>query len=245
MRADAAIIGGTGIGERLRKLGGKPAQIATRFGKFHYLIVQIAGKRVAVVSRHGAGHKLPPHKVNYRALAAGAKKLGVKMVFSTAAVGSLREDWTAGHMAVCSGFIDLSGRNVTVFDTVVQHTDFSEPFSSQGRCALLRGAKGSGAQVHDGGVYVCANGPRYETPDEIRAYRTLGGDVVGMTAATEAIVMKEIGIPYACLAIVTNLATGISTSPLSHEEVVREMERSGERALAILTKATALVDEKS
>ena len=161
------------------------------------------------------------------ARAAGA--LGARACLATAAVGSLRREWGPGTLVAARDFLDLTYRNVTLHDRKVVHTDFSDPFPA--RDALLQEG------VVDGGVYLGLNGPRYETPVEIETFRGLGADLVGMTASTEAILFREAGIPYGLLAIVTNLAAGLSDAPLDHEEVVVEMERSGARAVAILMEA--------
>jgi 5'-methylthioadenosine phosphorylase len=239
MRVDAGIIGGTGIGERLLALPGEALSVDTSAGTLSGKLVQIGGKHVLAIGRHSEGHKVPPHLVNYRAMALGLKQLGAQACFSTAAVGSLRREWTPGTLVACSDFLDLTGRFQTLFDETVVHTDFSVPFPA--RTFLLRAADEAGERVEDGGVYICCNGPRYETPFEISLYQSWGGDLVGMTAATEAILMREAGVPYGCLAIVTNLAAGLLEQPLSHEEVVVEMTRSGERAMKILSRAVSLL----
>lgn len=239
MKIDAGIIGGTGIGERLLALPGESLHVPTEAGMLRGRLVDIAGKKVFALGRHSAGHKVPPHKVNYHAMALGLKELGVPVCFSTAAVGSLRREWTAGTLVACSDFLDLTGRFPTLFDRQVVHTDFSVPFPA--RTFLMKAAMKESLAVEDGGVYVCGNGPRYETPAEIRLYMQWGGDLVGMTAASEAILMREAGIDYGCLAIVTNLAAGLSDQPLSHEEVVEEMVRSGDRAMRILSTAVSLL----
>jgi 5'-methylthioadenosine phosphorylase len=241
MRADAAIIGGTGVGSRLATLGGDPVTIDTKFGPATGSLINHDGTAILVLQRHGPRHKVPPHKINYRALAMAVKQSGANACFSTAATGGLRDDWPCGTMAVCHDFVDLTARNLTLFDDEVVHTDFSEPFSEKARRALLEAARSLGIQIEDKAIYVNGNGPRYETPYEIRLYRKMGGDVVGMTAATEAILMKEAGVEYACLAVVTNLAAGLAGVPLSHEEVVHEMERSGEKAVVILLKAASMI----
>lgn len=235
MQLDAAIIGGTGIGELLQEVPGKAIHVPTEFGTVRGKIVEIQSKRVLALSRHAAGHKVPPHAVPYRALARACKLLSVKFCLSSAAVGSLRPDLPAGSMVVCSDFIDLTARNVTMHDKSVVHTDFTAPFPARNH--LLNAAKDLDVLVQDGGIYLNGNGPRYETPYEIQLYKKLGADVVGMTAATEAIVMREAGVNYACLAIVTNLAAGISATELSHEEVVAEMKKSGKTAMKIFESA--------
>ncbi len=239
MHVDAAIIGGTGTGDQLLAMPGEVVHLPTSAGFLRGRLLDVEGKKVLALGRHSSGHKVPPHKVNYLAMARGLQELGARACFATAAVGSLRPEWGAGTLVVCSDFIDLTGRFQTLFDTSVVHTDFSQPFA--GRNAILKAAGDVGEKVQDGGVYVCGNGPRYETPAEIKLYTQFGGDVVGMTAATEAILMREAGIDYGCLAIVTNLACGITDQPLSHEEVVDEMKRSGSRALKILMRAVAHV----
>jgi 5'-methylthioadenosine phosphorylase len=238
MKIDAGIIGGTGIGERLAQMDARPLHVPTPAGLLRGKLLQSEGKSILLVSRHSAGHKVPPHRVNYRAMALGLSQLGAKVCFSTAAVGSLRAEWPTGTFVVPNDFLDLTFRNQTLFERTVVHTDFTEAFGPKARTALLGAAAGEGVEAKDGGVYVCGNGPRYETPHEIQLMGKVG-DLVGMTASTEAILMREAGIDYGCLSIVTNLAAGLSDFPLSHEEVVEEMERAGETAVRILLRAVA------
>lgn len=245
MRVDAAIIGGTGVGSRLEAMGGIPVHIPTPFGLARGRLLGHLGRRFLLLQRHGVGHKTPPHGINYRAIAAAVRQSGAAACFSTAATGGLRADWGNGTMAVCHEFIDVTARNLTLFERSVVHTDFSEPFSQAARHWLLEAAKAEGIQVRDKAIYVNGNGPRYETPHEIELYRKVGGDVVGMTAATEAILMGEAGVPYACLAVVTNAGAGMAGQPLSHEEVVEEMERSGEKAVRILLGAAHMAAAKA
>lgn len=241
MRIDIGLIGGTGIGDRLSSLAQSPVHVPTAEGLMRGKSLALDGRNLVVVSRHGPGHKLPPHLINYKAMALGLKALGATVCFSTAAVGSLREEWPSGTLAACFDFLDLSGRNVTLFDRAVVHTDFSTPFGVRARKALSEAAKAKGIKLEEC-VYLCANGPRYETPGEIRLYRQLGADVVGMTAATEAVVMREAGIDYCCLAVVTNAAAGISSRALSHEEVVWEMNRRGDEIVDLLLEAVRRVE---
>jgi 5'-methylthioadenosine phosphorylase len=241
MRVDAAIIGGTGVGSRLSAMGGTPIHIPTPFGLARGRLLTLQGINVLLVQRHGVGHRTPPHRINYRAMAWAVKSLGARACFATAATGGLREDWPNGTIAICTDFVDLTGRNLTLYDRDVVHTDFSYPFAESARLALLSSAEELGVEVHDGGIYINGNGPRYETPYEIQLYRRIGGEVVGMTAATEAILMGEAGVPYACLVVVTNQACGLTGAALSHEEVVEEMESSAEVALEILLGAAAKV----
>jgi 5'-methylthioadenosine phosphorylase len=237
---DVAIIGGTGIGERLAAVPGSPLFVPTEAGMLRGRLVEHAGVRLFAVQRHSAGHSRPPHRVNYAAIALGVKALGARACLSTAAVGSLRPQWMPGQLVACSGFLDFTGRNLTLFDQTVVHRDFST-LAGPARAALIAAADGEGPGIADGGIYLCANGPRYETPEEIRLYRSFGADVVGMTAASEAILMREALVDYACLAIVTNLAAGISPTPLDHSEVVTQMRESGDAAVRILLAAARMI----
>lgn len=237
MHAHVGIIGGTGIGERLLARGGTPIHVPTPAGVMRGRLVTVDDLKVVVTGRHSAGHKVPPHLVNYPALAYGMKALGVKACLASAAVGSLRPEWGPGTFVACSDFFDLTGRNSTLFHSKVVHRDFTEPFGRASREALQAAASEAGVAIQKEGLYLCLNGPRYETPREIVLYRQFGADVVGMTAASEAILMRELEVDYGCLAIVTNLASGISETELSHQEVVDEMKRSGEIAVDLLLRA--------
>jgi 5'-methylthioadenosine phosphorylase len=241
MYADVGLIGGTGVGERLAALGGTALHVPTSEGLVRGKLLEYGGVRLFLLSRHSAGHKVPPHKVNYRALALALKALGIKNCLSTAAVGSVRAEWGPGTLVACSDFLDFTYRNVTLFDRTVVHRDFSEPFAESSRTALLNAGSALRLDVQSKGVYLSLNGPRYETPQEIHTFRSFGGDLVGMTAASEAIVMREAEIDYGCLAIVTNLAAGMTEATLNHEEVVEEMTRSGEKAVQILLRASELL----
>ncbi len=230
-----AIIGGTGIGERLLANAGAAIHVPTSAGMLRARL--IADGRALLVARHGDGHRIPPHKINYAAMANGLKNLGVENCLSSAAVGSLKIDWGSGTLIACSDFIELTTRSLTLFEDNVVHTDITHPFDPCARKALSKSDN-----VIDGGVYISANGPRYETPAEIAFYRKIGGDVVGMTAGSEAIVMREAGIKYACLAVVSNLAAGLAGQELSHEEVVAAMQKSGDSAVKVLLKAAEVLN---
>ncbi len=222
---DVALIGGTGIGSRLAQLGGKPLHLPTPFGMLRGSVLQHQGSSILLVQRHAAGHKVPPHRVNYLAMASGLAQLGVKGCMSSAAVGCLRPEWPVGTLLNCDDFLDLSGRRLTQFHRTVEHVDFTRPFSLH---PLIRQVSSSlGMDVKQGATYLTNDGPRYETPAEIKMMRTLGADIVGMTASTEAIALREAGVPYGCIAVVTNLAAGLSPTDLHHGEVTDVMNERG------------------
>jgi 5'-methylthioadenosine phosphorylase len=235
------IIGGTGFGEAL--VTGQAQTVETEFGPASLIQGSLGlDRELMFVARHGAGHKIPPHRINHRANIAALQQMGVEAVFATAAVGSLQAAIKPGDFVVLDDFLDLTkGGVVTFFDEpgLVRHTDMGQPYHPELRRVLLAT---SGHQdpstVHPGGTYVCLSGPRYETPAEVRLFASWGGSVVGMTSAPEAILCREAALPYAGVAIVTNYGCGLlDTAPLSHSDVEMEMDRSRERLTAWLLRA--------
>lgn len=234
MRIDAAVIAGTGVGEVLESLPGTPIHQPTPYGMFRARLTTFGGKSVLLIRRHSGGHKVPPHKVNYRAFAWGARALGVPAVFATAAVGSLRKEWPVGTIVVATDFWEATYRNVTMFDDEVKHVDFTTPFKLSG--TLVEAASALQIPIEPQGVYVGGNGPRYETAAEIRDL-SVAGDLVGMTASTEAIVFGEMGIPFGLICVVTNPATGLALKPHEHGDVTQQMKAKGEDVVRILERA--------
>ncbi|GMV38087.1 MAG: putative 6-oxopurine nucleoside phosphorylase [Fimbriimonadales bacterium] len=208
--------------------------VPTRFGEARLSHADLDGLPVLLLARHGVGHRVPPHRINYRANAEALRVLGCERCLGVAAVGSLREDWPARTIAVPHDLLDLSGRNLTMHEDEVVHTDFSHPFDEDLRERLLAACP---PETKREAVYVNANGPRFESPAEVRMMRLLGGDVVGMTAGTEAIVMRETGIRYALVCAVTNLASGVGTAPVDHSQVYVQMKQSMGVIAAILRGA--------
>ncbi len=241
MPAKIAIIGGTGVGSKLEKLPGENIQIDTEYGMIPGRISKHDNGEIVALYRHAKGHKLPPHKVNYLGLAQACQLLNVTGCISSAAVGSLRRDWESGTIAVCTDFLDFTFRNITRFEDKVVHTDFTHPFHIHLNQTILKAASIQGIVLNNEAIYVGTNGPRYETPAEVRMFRQLGGDVVGMTIPSEAIAFKEIGVPYSCIAMVTNLGTGLSRSDLSHAEVVKAMDNMGDSVLKISKECLNLI----
>ena len=234
------LIVGSGV-ERLAELG-EQRRVVTRFGPVELAVIELGGVEVAVLPRHGFAHTVPPHRVNYRANISALVKLGVERVLATGAVGSLREELRPGVAVVADDFIDLTRtRPLSLYEGPrVVHADLTEPFCPELRRCLVEAATRVGLEVHDGGVYVCTEGPRFETPAEIRAYRAMGGDVVGMTLATEAALAREAGLCYAALCLVTNMAAGMQ-SAVTAEEVVEVLGRLGSRVVEALSEAVKLI----
>jgi len=229
------VIGGTGVGHLLAALPGKRVAIPTSAGAVHGSLIHLGTKQVLAVQRHSGGHKTPPHAVNYRGFALAAKQLNVKAVLSSAAVGCLRREWGPGTFVACSDFYDFTYRRQTMWDRDVQHIDFTHPFTPALRESLVSVGLKNGIPVQPEGIYMGLDGPRYETPSEIQLYHQWKADLVGMTASTEAILMHEIGVQYACLAVVTNLAAGLSETELHHGEVTDVMVQCGPQVLQLFT----------
>lgn len=232
LRADVALIGGTGTGEILRTWGGRAVCVPTPAGPLRGRLAERDGLTAFLLHRHSSGHRVPPHLVGYKAMALGLAAVGAKCCLSTAAVGSLRTDWAPGTMAVCTDMIDVTGRRQTLFDHSVKHTPMDPAFLA---ARWLTQAAGDLAKPN--ACYVCADGPRYETPAEVKAMVAAGGDVVGMTAGTEAVLFREAGVPYGCLAVVTNIGVGLSPEGVEHGQVTDVMTKAGPAALDIIWSA--------
>lgn len=245
IRADLAVIGGTGVYKADMLTNARDVEIETRYGKVNFLLGVYAGRQVAFLARHGKGHSVPPHLVNYRANIQALKDLGVKKIIATAAVGSLNLTMAPQDFVLLDQFLDFTKvRNCTFFDgnlEGVRHVDVTEPYCPQLRSFLYEKAVNLGIKTHQGGCYVCMEGPRYETPAEIKMLKLLGGDVVGMTNVPEVVLAREAGLCYTTVAMVTNYAAGIAPTKLSHNEVVAVMAQLSENISRLIMTALAEV----
>ena len=168
------------------------------------------------LARHGYGHTIAPHEVNYRANLWALKDAGVDRVFSVASVGSIRKDLKPGSLVVPHQIVDYTwGRRSTFFEgagTPVNHVDFTEPYTASLRKVLLEAAAGAKEKVFDGAVYAATQGPRLETAAEIDRLERDGADLVGMTGMPEAVLAREVSLEYAAIAVVANYAAGRADS---------------------------------
>ena len=228
MEAKLAIIGGTGFYDPGMVDNLQQLEIKTAYGAVPYQHGNYQGEKIVFLARHGKEHNLPPHRVNYRANIWALRELGVACVLSTTAVGSLKREIPPGRLVVIDQFIDFTkNRRHTFYDGTegeVVHTDFTDPYCSRLRQHLSVVMTQKGVPFLEKGIYICTEGPRYETPAEVNLFAGWGGDVVGMTNVPEVTLAREAGLCYANLSLVTNYAAGLSASPLSHQEVVEEME---------------------
>lgn len=212
------IIGGTGL-TRLANLEITHRQVArTPYGEPSGALTfgRICGQEVIFLARHGYGHTIPPHEVNYRANLWALKAHGVDRVVSVATVGGIHPGMIPGVLVVPDQIIDYThGRAATFFvdgDKQVVHLDFTFPYCNTMRAALLAAAAASGIQLRDGGVYGAVQGPRLETAAEINRMERDGADMVGMTGMPEAYLARELELCYAAVGVVVNHAAGRGAS---------------------------------
>lgn len=213
-----AIIGGTGVYGTIHK--SRKEIVKTKFGEVELDIVNIDGEEIVFLARHGKDHSKPPHLINYKANIMALKEYGVEYIYATAAVGSLNENYKPGDIVVVNDFIDFTkSRSVTFFeggDEPVKHVDMSDPYCKNMRELFLKYAKHMNLDIKGNAVYICTEGPRFETASEIKMYRNIG-DVVGMTSVPEVVFAKELGMCYASIGIITNWCTGIAGEIAIHD----------------------------
>ena len=236
-----AIIGGTGVYDPAILEDVREETVVTPYGRATVRIGTFRGLEVVFLARHGAGHTVPPHRINYRANIYALAALGVRRVVATAAVGSLRRALAPGHFVLVDQFLDFTKNRVATFfeggEQGVVHVDVTEPYCPEIRARLAEAGAALGLAVTNGGVYVCTEGPRFETPAEIRMFERLGGDVVGMTSVPEVVLAREAGLCYATVAMVTNYAAGMAGQPLTHEEVLEVMAANGANLRRLILEA--------
>ena len=206
--AQIGIIGGSGLYDMADLSDRREVTLTTPFGdpSGPYLLGTLRGKRVAFLARHGAGHRLTPSELNFRANIYGLKLLGVEYILSASAVGSLKEEYKPLDIVIPDQFIDRTrGRVSTFFGRgLVAHVGFAHPFCRILSRIALDSGTAAGATVHKGGTYVCMEGPQFSTLAESRLYRSWGADIIGMTNLQEAKLAREAEICYTTIALVTD-----------------------------------------
>jgi len=229
-----AIIGGSGLEKLLE--ASKIIQLETPYGAPPPISVGLIGKEeVAFLPRHGPKHDLPPHKVNYRANLHSLKQAGVERVIATNAVGAINNTYFPGDLVIPSDILDFTKSRIgTFFDSApVTHVDVTEPYCNELSTTLLTCCRAINIQAHEKAVLAATEGPRYETPAEIRMFRTLGVDVVGMTGAPEVFLARELEICYSAVCFVSNKAAGMQQK-LSAVEVMAIGKRVMPSMLSLL-----------
>ena len=209
-----AIIGGSGLTQLANLEATHRKAVRTPYGEPSGAITfgTLRGRKVMFLARHGYGHTIPPHEVNYRANIWALHEEGASGIVSVASVGGIREDLGPGTLVVPHQVIDYTwGRRSTFFeggDVPVTHVDFTEPFSPRLRESFFDAARACGETLVDGGVYACTQGPRLESAAEVERLARDGADLVGMTGMPEAALARELDFEYATIAVVVNHAAG-------------------------------------
>jgi len=237
-----AIIGGSGLSQLEGVEGARRRVVRTPYGRPSGALVlgTLRGRKVVFLQRHGPGHTIPPHEVNYRANIWALHAQKAKNVVAVAAVGGIRGDLGPGAFAVPDQIIDYTHGRASTYHTrghgPVTHIDFTRPYCEAMRQRLLRAARAAGVAVAAEGTYAATQGPRLETAAEIGRLERDGAHLVGMTGMPEAALARELGLCYAALAIVVNHAAGRGAAEreIRPEELRVVAERAAGRVRAIL-----------
>lgn len=239
-----AIIGGSGL-TTLSSLDVSHREVVrTPYGEPSGAVVfgQIAGQPAMFLPRHGYGHTIAPHMVNYRANLWALQHHKATGIISVASVGGIRDDLQPGEIVVPNQIIDYTwGRKSTFFEgngTPVTHVDFTEPYDAGLRQRIVKAAAALGIEIKVGGVYAATQGPRLETAAEINRYERDGADLVGMTGMPEAVLARELGLPYAAINVVANHAAGRGSSAngIHFDSLEHVLQEAMGRVRAIIEK---------
>ncbi|MFJ6212578.1 S-methyl-5'-thioadenosine phosphorylase [Streptomyces sp. NPDC092296] len=247
---DVGVIGGSGFYAFLDDV--TEVAVDTPYGPPSDSVVvgEVGGRRVAFLPRHGRGHHLPPHRINYRANLWALRSLGARQVLGPCAVGGLRPEYGPGTLVVPDQLVDrTSGRVQTFYDGVpladgrvpaVVHVSLADPYCPVGRQVALTAARGSDWEPVDGGTLVVIEGPRFSTRAESRWYAAQGWSVVGMTGHPEAVLARELGLCYTSISLVTDLDAGVETGEgVTHDEVLAVFAQNVGRLRTVLFDVVA------
>ncbi|MFF7989181.1 S-methyl-5'-thioadenosine phosphorylase [Kitasatospora xanthocidica] len=248
VRAELGVIGGSGLYALLDDV--TEVRVDTPYGEPSdaLFVGEVAGRRVAFLPRHGRGHGLPPHRIDYRANLWALHSLGVRQVLGPCAVGGLRPEYGPGTLLVPDQFVDrTSGRVQTFYDGLalpdgtvpgVVHVSMADPYCPAGRRAALDAARDAAWEPVDGGTLVVIEGPRFSTRAESRWFTANGWSVVGMTGHPEAVLARELGLCYTSFALVTDLDAGVESGEgVTHAEVLKVFAGNVDRLRTVLFKA--------
>ncbi len=247
MKAEIAIIGGTGFYDPKLLRNAKDIKMRTPYGSPSDAITlgELEGKRMAFLARHGKKHTIRPTDVNSRANIFALKKLGVKRILAPSTIGSLREDFRPGDVVFIDQFIDRTTKREESFyaGKRVCHISVAEPMCSELRHTLIKSAESLAIDAHRTGTYVCIEGPRFSTKAESRMHRMWGADVVGMTLVPECVLAREAEICYACIGTVTDYDVW-KDHPVSAGDVRKIMKANIEKVKRIIIQAISIMPEQ-
>lgn len=240
--AEIGIVGGTGLYQPGAIEGIREIRLDTPFGAPSdvYHVGTWRGRKVAFLARHGRGHVLSPTEINFRANVYGFKLLGVSRIISASAVGSLREDIHPMDVVIPDQFFDRTRQRPQTFfgDGLVAHVSIADPTCATVRASLTRGCAAASARFHDGGTYLCIEGPQFSTRAESEHFRSMRASVIGMTNMPEARLAREAEICYGTLALVTDYdCWHVSEEDVTVETVLGYLRRNAETARAVMAHA--------
>ena len=239
MKAEIAIIGGTGIYNTEIISNNQTLDLETPYGKTSdsLTIGEFNGKNIVFLPRHGKKHSVPPHKINFRANIWALKEIGVKRIIAPCAVGSLRENMEPGHIAIPDQFIDRTkDRESTFYDQgTVAHISTADPFCPELRDLAISTGKKLDYDIHEKATQVCIEGPRFSTRAESNMFRNWGADTINMTLFPECVLARESQICYIAIATITDYDFWAETA-VSHHEVLKTLEKNVEKTNNIIQK---------
>ncbi|MFI6286090.1 S-methyl-5'-thioadenosine phosphorylase [Streptomyces sp. NPDC051018] len=246
--ADIGVIGGSGLYSFLDDVTEIPVDTPYGSPSDSLFLGEVAGRKVAFLPRHGRDHRVPPHRINYRANLWALRSVGVRQVLAPCAVGGLRPEYGPGTLVVPDQLVDRTkAREDTYFDGAtradgvvpnVVHTSLADPYCPAGRAVALKAARGRAWEPVDGGTLVVIEGPRFSTRAESRWFASAGWAIVGMTGHPEAVLARELELCYTSLALVTDLDAGAETGDgVSHQEVMRVFGEKVEHLRGVLFDA--------
>lgn len=235
--AEIGIFGGTGLYDAAMIKGASEVEMQTPYGKPSDVITvgEFAGRRVAFLPRHGKKHSIPPHMINFRANIWAFKEMGITRIISPSAVGSLTESMEPGHMVVPDQYIDMTRTRAGTFADLgkVSHVSMADPFCPQLRRCVTDEASNLGLKCHDGGTYVCIEGPRFSTRAESRLFRSWQAQIIGMTLVPECQLAREARICYASVSSVTDYDVW-ADKPVTASEVMRTLSENSKKTRELL-----------
>jgi 5'-methylthioadenosine phosphorylase len=222
----------------------QPVTVETPFGSpsDEYMIGELNGKRIAFLPRHARGHRIMPSEINFRANIYGFKKLGVERIISVSAVGSMKENIRPGDIVIVSQFFDKTTKRVSTFfgQGLVAHVGMSDPVCPELSKLLLAAGKKLKFNMHQGGTYLCIEGPQFSTRGESHVYRQWGVDVIGMTNIPEAKLAREAEICYATIALATDYDCWRSSeAAVTADAVVKVLMENVSKSKALLKEVIA------
>ncbi len=238
--AKLAIMGGSGFGQIKELNITQQKAVQTPYGEPSAPLVfgEFGGQEIIFLARHGEGHTIPPHQINYRANIWALKAAGIENIIGMGAVGGIRQDMVPGCLAIPDQIIDYTwGRAHTFFEqqqSKVVHVDFTDPYCEKLRASLIEAGQLAGIELIPNGTYGATQGPRLETTMEINRMERDGSDLVGMTGMPEAALARELELSYASCAVVANWGAGRGDGPITWEEIETSLDEGMDKAKTLL-----------